>query len=213
MYQAASSHLKVEGDACAGSTTNSYTSEKISVITGNTLTLATSETITTYDLENLGTITVSGNGIINTSHDWANTGTFTAGTGTVNLTGGDSTTQTISGNTTFNNLSATTTSNSLGRTISYTAGSTTTVSGTWTMTGATSKILTLQSTSSSAWTIIPTTISASYLDVSYSTNNGTIFCSTNSSDSGNNTNWIISSGSGCSSSAYSFQRKIPILRT
>lgn len=198
MYQAASSQLKVEGDACAGSTTNSYTSEKLSILSGDTLTLGTSETITTYDFENAGTVTVTGNGVINTSHDWANTGTFTSGTSTVNLTGADSSTQTLSGNTTFYNLSATTTSNSAGRTIRYTAGTTTTVTGTWTMTGATSKILTLESSTSSAWSINPTITNVSYITVSYSTNTGLNFCASNSTDGNNNTAWNITSNAKCS---------------
>lgn len=203
MHQAASSHLKVEGDACFGSTTNTYTSEKLAVLTGDTLALGTSETITTYDLENAGTITVTGNGTLNVSHDWANTGTFTAGTSTVNLTGGDSTTQTISGNSSFYNLSATTTSNSAGRTIRYTAGTTSTVTGTWTMNGASSKILTLESSSSSIWSINPTLISASYLTVSYSHNIGARFCPQNSTDGGNNLDWYLP----CSPTDHTFQRK------
>lgn len=203
MYQAASSHLKVEGDACAGSVTNSYTSEKLSTLSGDTFTIGTSDTITTYDLENAGTITVTGNGTLNVSHDWANTGTFTAGTSTVNLTGSDSSTQTISGNTTFNNLVATTTSNSAGRTIRYTAGTTTTVSGTWTMTGTSTKILTLESSTTSTWIITPTSASVSYVSVSYSKNHGVDFCATNSTNGGNNIRWRTT----CEPTAQSFQRK------
>ncbi len=203
MHQAASSHLKVEGDSCAGSTTNSYTSEKLSTLSGDTLALGTSDTITTYDLENAGTITVTGNGTLNVSHDWANTGTFTAGTSTVNLTGGDSTTQTITGNTTFNNLSATTTSNSAGRTIRYTAGTTTTVTGTWTATGTSTKILTLESSTTSPWVINPAAANVSYITVSYSSNTGTQFCPLSSTDNGNNLGWSIP----CSPTSQSFQRK------
>lgn len=203
MHQAVSSHLKVEGDSCAGSTTNSYSSETLSILSGDTLALGTSETITSYDLDNAGTITVTGNGTINVSHDWANTGTYTAGTSTVNLTGGDSTTQTISGDTTFYNLTSTTTSNSAGRTIRFTAGTTTTVTGTWTATGANSKILTLESSTTSPWIIMPTVASVSYVSVSYSTNQGFDFCATNTTDGGNNTRWRTT----CEPSAQSFQRK------
>ena len=203
MHQAASSHLKVEGDSCAGSTTNSYTSEKISTLSGDTLALGTSETLTTYDLENAGTITVTGNGTLNVSHDWANTGTFTAGTSTVNLTGADSSTQTISGSTTFNNLVASTSSNSLGRTLRYTTGTTTTVSGTWTMTGTSTKTLTLESSAASTWIIAPTAASVSYVSVSYSKNHGADFCASNTIDGGNNIRWR----NTCEPSAQSFQRK------
>lgn len=107
MHQAASAHLKVEGDACAGSTTNSYTSEKLAILSGDTLTVATSDLITTYDFDNAGTVTVTGNGTWYVSHNWANTGTFNSGTSTVNLIGDSGTTQTLSGNTSFYNLTAT----------------------------------------------------------------------------------------------------------
>jgi len=203
MHQAASSHLKIEGDACAGSTTNSYTGEKLSILSGDTLTIGTSETITSYDIENAGTLTITGNGTINTTHDWANTGTFTAGTSTVNLTGADSSTQTISGDTTFYNLAASTSSNSAGRTIRYTAGTTTTVGGTWTMTGASTKILTLESSAASTWIVTPTAASVNYVSVSYSKNHGVDFCATNSTDGGNNIRWRTT----CEPTAQSFQRK------
>jgi hypothetical protein len=156
MYQAASSHLKVEGDSCFGSTTNSYTSEKISILSGDTLAVGTSETVTTYDLDNAGTITSTGNATYNVARNWANTGTFTPATSTVTLNGADSSTQTLSGTTTFNNLSASTSSNSAGRTIRFTAGTTTAVSGTWTLTGTSSQIITLDSSTTATWTINPT---------------------------------------------------------
>ena len=203
MHQAASSHLKVEGDSCAGSTTNSYSSEIVSITSGNTLTLGTTETITTYDLNNAGTLAVTGNGVINVSRNWTNSGTLTAGTGTVNLTGGDGTTQTLSGDTSFYNLAATTTSNSTGRTIRYTAGTTTTVTGTWTMTGTNTKTLTLESSTTSPWIIAPTAASVSYASVSYSKNHGIDFCATNTTDGGNNLRWR----TDCEPSAQSFQRK------
>jgi len=107
MYQSASSHLKVEGDACAGSTTNSYASEQLNILSGDTLTVSGTETLTTYDLSIAGTLTSGGNSTYNIAHDWANTGTFTSSTSTVNLNGVIATTQTLSGSTSFNNLSAT----------------------------------------------------------------------------------------------------------
>jgi len=106
MHQAVSSHLKVEGDACAGSTTNSYSAEELEILSGDTLTIGTSETLTTYDMTITGTLTSSGNATYNVAHNWAKTGTFTSDTSTVNLTGPGGTTQIISGSTSFYNLSA-----------------------------------------------------------------------------------------------------------
>ncbi len=197
MYQATSSHLKVEGDACAGSTTNTYTSEKLEILSGDTMTVATSETVTTYDLTISGTLTSSGNCTYNVSHDWANTGTFTSSTSTVNLTGADSSTQTLSGSTSFNNLSVSTSSNSAGRTITHTAGTTQTVTGTWTITGFTGKVITLGSSAASAWTINPTAASVDYAAISYSTNSGSSICATHSTNDGNNTGWSITAGNSC----------------
>ncbi len=210
MYQAASSTLLVEGNNCADSTTNSYSAEELEILSGDSLTIGGTETLTTYDLTITGTLTSSGNATYNIAHNWANTGTFTSDTSTVNLTGADSSTQTISGSTSFYNLAISTASNSAGRTITHTAGTTQTVTGTWTVTGYSGKVITLGSSNTSAWTINPTTASVTYADVSYSTNSGTSFCATYTTNSGNNTNWTIVSDSSCpstASSAYSFQRK------
>jgi len=206
MYQAASSHFKVEGDSCAGSTTNSYSAEKVTILSGDTLTIGGSETMTTYDLTITGTLTSGGASVYNVSHDWAKTGTFTASSSTVNLTGSGGTTQTITGTNSFSTLSAT---GSTARTIKFPSSVTTTVTTALTLTGAASQLLTLApGTAATAWTIsAPSTTSVSYVSVSYSTNSGTSFCATNSSDGGNNTSWLITSAGSCVNNAYSFQRK------
>ncbi|TXG76727.1 hypothetical protein E6Q11_04140, partial [Candidatus Dojkabacteria bacterium] len=171
MHQAASSHLKVEGDACAGSTTNSYSAEGLVISSGDTLTVGSSDTVTTYDITITGTITSTSTATYNVAHNWAKTGTFTAANSTVNLTGADSTTQTLSGTTTFYNLSASTTSNSAGRTISFTGSTTTTVSNNWNFSGSSGKILTVGSTDTNSWTISPTAATIDYTTISRSTSN------------------------------------------
>ena len=180
------------------------------MLSGNSLTVGGSETLTTYDLTTTGTLTSGGSSTYNVEHNWANSGTFTSATSTVNLTGGDASTQTVSGSTTFNNLVISTNTNSAGRAVTFTAGTTQTVSGTWTVTGYSGKVITLQSSTTSAWTINPTAASVTYADISYSTNSGTSFCATYSTNSNNNTGWNIAAGSTCplnGSSASSFQRK------
>ena len=104
MHQAASSTLKVEGDSCAGSSTNSYTAEKIDILSGDALTIGSSETLDTYDIDINGTLTSTTTAAYTISHNWTNNGTFTQATSTVTFDG--STSQTIGGSatTTFNNL-------------------------------------------------------------------------------------------------------------
>ena len=104
MHQAASSTLKVEGDSCAGPTTNSYTAEKINILSGDTITIGSSETLDTYDIDINGTLISTTTAAYTISHNWTNNGTFTQATSTVTFDG--STSQTIGGSatTTFNNL-------------------------------------------------------------------------------------------------------------
>ena len=134
---------------------------------------------------------------ISVAGDWTNTGTFTAGSGQVVLDGGDSSTQHISGTTSFNNLVANSTANTAGRTLEFVGNSVTTVGGTWTVMGASGKIITLQSSDTNPWTINPTAAAVSYADISRSTNTGVTFCATYSADSLNNTNWQISATGSC----------------
>lgn len=81
-----------------------FTDQKLNILAGNTLTIGTAETLTTYDLTITGTLVGSGAATINVAHNWDNTsGTFTAGSSTVTLNG-TTATQTLSG--TLNGTSA-----------------------------------------------------------------------------------------------------------
>ncbi|MFO0416876.1 MAG: SUMF1/EgtB/PvdO family nonheme iron enzyme [Pseudomonadota bacterium] len=113
-------------------------------------------------------------------------GTFTRNSGTVSLTG---TNQTISGSTTFNNLSKTVTS---AATLTFGAGSTQTVAGQLTLTGAAGQLLSLRSsTPATRWNVNPTTWSVSYVDVQDGENlAASAIAPTDSVNSGNNQNWF-----------------------
>lgn len=136
---------------------------------------------------------------ISVAGNWTNSGTFTSTGSTVTLAGADASTQVLTGDTSFNNLTASTSSNSAGRTIQFAGSSTTTVTGTWTITGASGKVITLalKTGDSGSWAINPTAASVTYVAVSDSTNSGTSFCASYSSGS-NNSGWYISASSGCS---------------
>lgn len=120
-------------------------------------------------------VTVGGN--------WSNSGTFTARSGTVTFNG---TSQVISGTTTFYNLVA----NTSGDVISFTDGTTTTISN-----SVTFQNVTLQGTSTAGWTIaMPATQTIDHVTVSYSTATGnTAVAGTGSVNAGNNTNWTFGS--------------------
>jgi len=103
---------------------------------------------------------------------------------------------TISGSTTFNHLTMDTTTDG-AKTIKFTAGTTQTINGTWTLDGAEDKVLTLRSTSDNSawyWTIsADINPSGDYIDVkdSQSTNSYRITAGANCIDSGNNEpGWI-----------------------
>lgn len=64
-----------------------YSDEKISILSGNTLTLGAGEILNAYDVVIGGTLASSGNSTFNVTHDWTNNGIFTASTSTVNLNG------------------------------------------------------------------------------------------------------------------------------
>lgn len=138
------------------------------------------------------TFTVGGN--------FANSGTFTAGTSTVVFdTAG--TAATVSGSNTFNNLTCIT----AGKSITFTAGTTQTISGALTLTGSAGSYVTLRSSSNgSYWNIAPNgTRSVSYADVKDSNNTTvTAISPTNSVDSGGNVNWFTNTIAG---TAYSDQ--------
>jgi hypothetical protein len=150
-----------------------------------------------------GNITVTGNLTINggTLSDGGNTITlagnwdnnvggaaFTA-TGALILNGSGN--SEISGTTTYNNF----TCNTAGKTLRFESGSTQTVNGALTLTGASGNLVTLQGTALAAWTLNngAGADNVSYVSVQYSnaiTNTVTATYSTNGGN--NNANWIFS---------------------
>ena len=126
-----------------------------------------------------GTFTVSGN--------WSNSGTFTHNSKTVAL---DGTAQQISGTTTFYNL---TKNVAAADTLTFAAGTTTTVTGALSLQGAAGALLSLRSSGAAQWNIKPDgTRTISYADVQYSNNTSGTFIDViddNCTDSGNNTSW------------------------
>ncbi|MDY6950071.1 MAG: DUF4347 domain-containing protein [Thermodesulfobacteriota bacterium] len=136
-----------------------------------------------------GSVTVTGAGDLCLGGTVTSLGTFSAGTGTVTLDGAS---QSIPGTHTFYNLTKTVSS---ADTLTFDAGSTTTVGGTLTLQGAESQLLSLRSSSGDTrWNIDPQgTRTVSYLDVKDSNNvNATVFdvSGANSTSSGNNVNWL-----------------------
>ncbi len=150
-----------------------------------------------------GTVTISGTGILvapaaagafTVSGNFAHTaGTFTHNSGTVTL---DGTNQTVSGSTTFNNLRKTETTNDATDSIlTFAAGTTQTILGTWTLDGldADDRINLVSSTPGTQWRIDPQGArTIDYLDVqdSYNINSARVNAiGTNSVNSGNNSGW------------------------
>jgi len=118
--------------------------------------------------------------------DWTNSGQFNAQGGTVTLD--SSGTSEIGGNTTFNDLTIAT----AGKVVKFTAGSTQTVNGDLTLSGAEGNLLVLQSSSNnSEWFISDIgSTSVSFVDVQDSNASGGVTIVANfSTNSGNNTNW------------------------
>jgi len=128
---------------------------------------------------------------LNVAGTWAGNGQTVTGSGdgAVVLNGAS---QSISGSTTFYNLTKSVTT---ADTLTFTAGTTQTVSNTLTLAGASGQLLSLRSSSTpTQWLINPQgTRTVSYLDIKDSNNtNATIFATAglNCTDSGNNTNWL-----------------------
>jgi hypothetical protein len=100
-------------------------------------------------------------------------------------------TLTISGSNTFSELASTKT---VAHTITFTAGTTQTV-GAWTITGTAGNVVTLQSSTTSSYTLTKTgsgVVIVDYLSISRSTATpaATWYAGTNSTDGGNNSGWI-----------------------
>ena len=158
----------------------------ITIPSGSTLNVNTGTLSVGGDVTNAGTLILT-TGTVTLSGSWANTGTFTVGTGTVSFTG--SSTATISGSTTFYNFTCT----AAGKQLTFTAGTTQTVTGALTLTGSSgSRILLRSSSAGSIYTITDSGIEdVSYVNVRDSTAANSIIAF-NSIDSGNNTRWVFS---------------------
>ena len=162
-------------------------------VSGGTATLATNDLRLTGNLTiSSGTVAANGKNIA-IAGNWANSGGaggYTASGGTVTLNGAGGSNQVISGNTTFGNLSAT---GAAARTVTFTAGTIQTVSGTMTLSGAAGQLLSLRSSASPAtWTLTPNgTRACSFVDVKDGINTvGPAISPANSVDSGNTTLWF-----------------------
>ncbi|MDY6990568.1 MAG: hypothetical protein SWQ30_21200, partial [Thermodesulfobacteriota bacterium] len=135
-----------------------------------------------------GEVTFTGAGNLYLGGTITSLGTFACGTGTVTLNGAS---QSLPAGYTFYNLTKTVTS---ADTLTFQAGSTTTVTNTLTLQGASGQLLSLRSSADGDhWEIDPQgTRTIAYLDVKDSNNTSGIeidMAGTNSIDSGHNTGW------------------------
>jgi len=149
-------------------------------------------TTTDMTIESGGVVTSHSASKINVSGNWNSSGgTFTPDTGTVTLNGSA---QTISGSPTFNNLVI---SKLNSPTISFTSGTTTTISGSFIAAGDATHQITIGATTTSAATLSKTsgTVSAHYCTISYSTaTGGATWNALISTDNGYNSGWVFPSG-------------------
>ena len=175
-----------------------------------TYTLASAITVADDLVLNSGTLDVSGSnyGVSVAGNFENNGGVFTAQSGTVTLNGGS---QEVNSSNTFYNLIK---SVSSAYTLTFGAGSTTTVSNSLTLSGAASNLLTLVSSlTGTAFKIDPqSSVSVSYVDVSDSNNiSGTTITASNSqSASGGNTDWCLVGSCSISGTAYSDEGVTPL---
>ncbi|MEI7792089.1 MAG: hypothetical protein WCI57_01220, partial [Candidatus Berkelbacteria bacterium] len=156
--------------------------------------------ITTPDFTQTGGIFIAPSTNMYVRKDFAHTaGTFTHNSGTMNfvMNSGQSNDQNISGNTTFNNL-VMTAADSAARLVKFESGKTQTIVGTTTITGASGREISLNSSSSgSQWSIDPQGARAiSYVSVKDSINaNATAIYANNSgtnlTNAGNDVNWFV----------------------
>ena len=130
MHSVISSTLAVEGNSCVSS--NTYSGESLSILSSNTMTVGTSETVESETLSNAGTLTLTGSPTIDLSGTsgtlFTNTGTFTAGTSTVELSGDGSATINSGSPTLYNLTSSGAGTKSLGAGITLASNGTLTVS-------------------------------------------------------------------------------------
>lgn len=180
-------NLTVEYAGASAQTVSAITYGNLKInMAGQTASLAGNVIVTNNLTITAGTLSAGANSIT-VGGNWSNSGTFNAGTGTV-IFNDNTKVSTISGSSTFFNFSSTT----AGKQITFTAGTTQTISGTLTLTGASGNLIVLRSTvSGSQWSINPQgSRSVSFVDVKDSNNtNATAINAITSTDSGNNTNW------------------------
>lgn len=231
---------KVDETLFVGSPRNTYSGESLSVLSGNTLTIAgaSNEAIKTSLLTNAGTITSTGSPLIEvygSGNVFSNTGTFNAGSSIVKFTNTSSNQKTISGGgATFSTLwingsgSGEYTiegSNTYGlfkvdsspNTIKFTNGTTQTVNN-WQVNGSGSNsLITLKSTSDgSTWSISKASGSVTSYFVSIRdsiASGGANFIPINSINVSNNTGWSFinpSYGGGSSNSESSGTPNAPV---
>ena len=160
----------------------------INKTSGFNVTLSTSLVVGGDLILQSGTLNSNGQSLSVIGNWVKNSGTFTPGTTTVNLAG---TNQTISGDTTFYNLTKSATT---AQTLTFAAGSTTTVTNNLTLMGTTSssRLSLRSSTPASQWNInVPGTRILSFLDVQDSNNTHatSMDAGSTSINSGNNINW------------------------
>jgi len=159
----------------------------------------------TWDIN--GNLSIAGgtlkatSGDFNVSGNWSNSATFTANNGTVTLDGSG---QALTGDTSFYNLTKNVTA---ADTLTFQSGSAnkTIITNTLNLSGASGQLLSLRSNpAGTQWEIDPqVTRTISYLDVKDANNvNAAILnaIGTNSTDSGNNTNWSFVAASAASTS-------------
>ncbi len=143
---------------------------------------------TSGNVTNAGTLQTT-TGSINLGGNWSNTGTFSGGTsGTVAAFTGSSA-STITGSNTFINFTCI----QAGKQLSFEAGETQTISNTLKLAGSSGNLIKLISlTPGTQWKIDPkSTRNVSFVEVKDSNNlSATIINPSNSTDSGNNTNWF-----------------------
>jgi hypothetical protein len=200
-------NLAIDPSAIVSTSSNFSITHSLSVDTaGNFVPSAGAITFTGGSITNLGTLTfvdINISGPVTTdsnfslSGNWSSTGNFSATAGTVTFAGANNSTQSITGNNTFNNLTISTSGNSANRNLQFAGSSTTTVSDTWTVSGASSKTINLRSSNTDPWTISPANASLDYVSLTLSVNTVGNICAAHSTDGGSNSGYIITSLASC----------------
>lgn len=105
MHRVNASVFEVQGSTtCQGSVSNSYSDETVSILSGATLTIGSSESLTTDNFTNAGTVTSTTTATYSVSGNWTNSSTFTPATSTVTFTATDTGHTINNGASTFNNV-------------------------------------------------------------------------------------------------------------